>query len=48
MKHDSPTNTKLNIEMFICPTRYAIDAKKFVPTKYPIESGMNTVPICHF
>lgn len=22
--------------------------KKFVPTKYPTESGINTVPSCHF
>lgn len=47
-KQDSPTRIKQNIEMLIWPTRYAIEAKKLVPTKYPIESGMKTVPICHF
>lgn len=36
------------IEVRIRPTLWANIAKKFVLIKYPIESGMNTVPICHF
>lgn len=46
--HEIPTKNNDKHEIFICPYLYAIVPKKFVPIKYPIESGIKTVPNCHF
>lgn len=40
--------TKEIIDVSIRPILCATIAKKFVLIKYPIESGIKTVPICHF
>lgn len=45
---DTPTITIAIIDTFICPYLNAIEPKQFAPIKYPNESGINTVPNCHF
>lgn len=47
-KQETPTTPNATTAVAIPPVWCARTAKKFVLTKYPIESGMNTVPICHF
>lgn len=48
IKQDMQTRNSEPIDVFICPHLNVIDPKKFVPIKYPMESGIKTVPICHF
>lgn len=48
IRQDNPTITNEITDVNIRPTLCATIAKKFVLIKYPIESGMKTVPICHF